>query len=115
MPKLRGGIEETGPALLAHSEANIADGDSYDSGWRGCVGFSRVRASIYADQSLDYHVEFSYDGKNKDAESDVASTTANTGEGADWANYGFYVKLVVKNNSGADTSVCRIRLLGVRT
>jgi len=115
MPKLRGGIEETGPAILAHSEANIAAGDSYDSGWQMCIGFNRVRAAIYADQSLDYHVEFSYDGLSKDAESSTASTTANTGEGADWANYSFYCKLVVVNNSGADTSVCRIRIYGVRT
>jgi len=100
---------------LAHSEDNIADGDSYDSGWQECSGFQRVRAAIYADQSLDYHVEFSYDGENKDAESSSTSTTANTGEGADWPNYGYYCKLVVANNSGADTTVCRIRLFGVRT
>jgi len=100
---------------LAHSEDNIPDGGSYDSGWQGCGGCERVRAAIYADQSLDYHVEFSYDGENKDAESSSASTSANTGEGADWPNYGYYCKLIVANNSGTDTSVCHIRLYGVRT
>jgi len=104
-----------GLCLLARSEDNIADGRSYDTGWQRCDKYERVRAAIYADQSLDYHVEFSLDGENKDAESSSTSTTANTGEGADWPNYGYYCKLVVANNSGADTTVCRIRLFGVRT
>jgi len=104
-----------GPFLLASTESNIATGNSWDSGWVDVEGFPRVRAAIYADQSLDYHVEFSYDGENLDAESSSASTTANTGEGADWPTYGYYCKLVVANNSGSSTSVCRVRMYGVRT
>jgi len=102
-----------GPNTLAHSTDNIADGDSYSSGWIHVEGFGRVRAMIYADQSLDYHVEFSHDGQNKYAESGGGSTSANVGEGADWANYGLYAKLVVENNSGADTTTCRIAFYGV--
>jgi len=108
------GVGDFGLFLLARSEVNIANGDSYDSGWQSCYTLQRVRTTIYADQSLDYHVEFSYDGENKDAESSSASTTANTGEGADFACYGYYVKLVVSNPSGTDTSVCRLRLYGCR-
>jgi len=101
------------PEKLDKSTSNIVAGGSYDTGWVSVEKFSRIRASIYADQSLDYHVEFSHDGSNIYAESSGGSTSASVGEGADWANYGYYAKLVVENNSGADTTVCRVAFYGV--
>lgn len=98
------------PAVLDESSDNILDTNSYDSGYKYCGGYTRVRAAIFADQVLDYRFVFSQNATDEAARTKSYATVANEGDAADVFVSARYVKLVVDNNSGADTTDTRILL-----
>ncbi len=101
--------------LLDYSNTNINTGASYTGAWVHCGNYERVRVSVYADQILQAHIEFSMDAVNIDAVSDTWDAAASVGEGYDWAVYNLYARVVVSNSSGVNTAACRIRMLGEKT
>ena len=103
------------PAILDLSDANIDTGDTYTSAWRYCGDYKNIYATVYADQVLQVHLEFSNNGADIDAISNIYDSQVSVGDGYDWPVMGRYVRMLAANASGVNTTTCRLRMQGKRT
>ena len=94
---------------LDSSQANITNGNSYTLAYTDVSPYSVLGFGLYADQDLDVEMQWSDDGTNQIAEyafTQVASDlTPKSIE-----NLFPYLKVVISNNSGSDTTSLRFQL-----